>query len=526
MNCAIYCRYSDSKQDGGYSIEAQRDACLDYAANHGYSVVRVFEDKALSGTNDLRKSFQEMIALAMSEKKSPFAVLLVHNTNRFARNRFDSVKYKHMLKLQGVKVLSVTQGFVGTGTPEDVIFEGIFESLDEYYSKNLSRETLKGMRVHIEKGYWKGGNPPFGYALDSGIFDGKQRSRLIVNDFEAQLVRKIYKLYLEGYGYISIMKHLDNLRADYGVGRFICRNQVARILQSRVYVGDTVFSDILFEHTHPAIIEKSVFEQVQDKMKRKIGKTPVYQNDYLLSGIIKCHCGSAMTGVSAKNNQYHYYQCGASLRRNKCEAKRITARKIEDAVIKAIKTSFITKESVTAFVRSIFDSVAENRVIQEASEKELRASIADHTKRLHTLQDLIETGKAFPEDFRERMTELRGNIQSASDKLDSLAAKKLPSLNKSDIKHILGEYVKLFTAFVESDDFARSKNRIHEILREVRVGKESIKIVWSMPEKQDLEISTLRSTNGSLYGSGVVLIRGILTAHRFTVQIPRELLAA
>ena len=98
--CAVYCRYSSEGQRDSMSIEAQRRACTDFAAKQGWTVHKVFVDEARSGTSDEREAFQDMISDGI-KKQPPFQVVLVHKLDRFARNRYDSIKYKHVLKRQG-----------------------------------------------------------------------------------------------------------------------------------------------------------------------------------------------------------------------------------------------------------------------------------------------------------------------------------------------------------------------------------------------------------------------------------------
>lgn len=138
----IYARYSSDNQRYE-SITAQIRACKEYAEKRGYTVVAIYIDEAKTATTDHRPEFLRM----MDDIKSSAIeadVLLVHKLDRFARNRYDSAFYRHELGLHGVKIESVTENL--DGSPESALLESLLEGLNEYYSKNLAREVMKGMK--------------------------------------------------------------------------------------------------------------------------------------------------------------------------------------------------------------------------------------------------------------------------------------------------------------------------------------------------------------------------------------------
>ena len=105
MKAVIYARYSSHNQRDE-SIEGQLRVCYDYAAREGIQVLKEYTDKALSGTTDDRPAFQQMIRESSSRA---FDIVLVYSVDRFARDRYDAATYRHELKRNGVRVVSVTQ---------------------------------------------------------------------------------------------------------------------------------------------------------------------------------------------------------------------------------------------------------------------------------------------------------------------------------------------------------------------------------------------------------------------------------
>ena len=143
-----YCRFSSENQADGFSIEAQKNAINDFAVRSGYQILRFYVDEAKSGTTtDGRVGFLDMLSDA---KKHEFQAVIVHKLDRFARSRIDSAVSKQVLKDNGVKLISVLEQL--DDSPESIILESVLEGMNEYYSKNLSRETKKGMKVAGSKG--------------------------------------------------------------------------------------------------------------------------------------------------------------------------------------------------------------------------------------------------------------------------------------------------------------------------------------------------------------------------------------
>ncbi|KJS48042.1 MAG: hypothetical protein VR66_16165 [Peptococcaceae bacterium BRH_c23] len=87
-----------------------------------------------------------------------FDVLFVHKLDRFSHDKYDSSSYKQRLKRNGIRLLSVTENL--DGSPESIILESLLEGMAEYYSKNLAREVMKGMKENAFQCKNTGGIPP------------------------------------------------------------------------------------------------------------------------------------------------------------------------------------------------------------------------------------------------------------------------------------------------------------------------------------------------------------------------------
>ena len=160
MTAVIYARYStDSQREE--SIEGQIRECTAYAEKNGFTVVKHYIDRAVSAKTDNRPQFQQMIK---DSERGIFDVIIVWKLDRFARNRYDSARYKTQLKRNGVKLVSATE--VISAGPEGIILESVLEGYAEYYSADLSEKVVRGMTENALKGIYNGGTIPFGYMID------------------------------------------------------------------------------------------------------------------------------------------------------------------------------------------------------------------------------------------------------------------------------------------------------------------------------------------------------------------------
>ncbi len=500
--CAIYCRYSASKQDHGYSLEAQRDSCIEYAQKQGWEVLRLFEDKAVTGTNDQRKAFQEMLELATIEKKSPFEILLVHNTNRFARNRLDSVVNKQLLKKHGVRVVSVMQPYLSNGSPEDVILEGFFEALDEYYSKNLARETLKGMRKHIQNGYWKGGIPPLGYMLNRGIFEGKQRSKLIPNPSEEVAIIKMFKLYSKGFGYKSIVNQLFSAGIKGRLGSNFSITQVQKIIKNENYIGIANFGHgdqaVRVENAHPPLIDDALFEKCNSMLKKKDFVRPKYNNSYLLSGILYCECGAHMVGHSAKSGKYFYYVCNDRIKKASCNLKKIPRDKLESVVINEIRNALITKENVKKILKEIVSEMKENRSGKNKELLQIDSELEDSKRRIgRLLSRLEESDTLHIDDIGPRIRELREKVYTLTNKRIEIESVLRTTVipKKLTMEESIESMLEMVKEVIEMKSW--NKQVVQDIIQSIRIEGDFAKIEYKMPSISGTHSENFGSPTGN-----------------------------
>lgn len=370
----VYARFSSDNQREE-SIDAQLRAISEYCQKEQISILKVFKDEAFSARTDKRPAFQEMFGLI---KEQPADFLVVHKLDRFARSRADAAFYRSKLKEAGMKLVSVLERL--DDSPESIIMEGILESMNEYYSANLSRETKKGLKENILNGKRNGGKVPYGYSLiDHHLVPNK----------DADTVRRIFHLYSEGMGVTEIVKKTRSRI-----------NNIRPLLMNEVYLGHLISGENRCENAHEPIIDKETFyacqKRMQDKRMNAANRAKV---DYMLAGLITCGvCGKRMIGMSSKG-KYYYYSCKTA----GCKIYR--KDDLEERVIKELDKHFTPTDEIKAL---FFDMVSK-RVNSRVEDDNARKAEYILRQRISKLIDSVQYAET-QDDIKaimEKVNELR-----------------------------------------------------------------------------------------------------------------------
>lgn len=411
MKAVIYARYSSDKQTED-SIEAQRRACEDYAAKHGLVVVGVYADEAISGKGAKtaqRRQYQKMLRDA---DKGMFDTVLIHKYDRVARSLAEHVKLESRLQSCGVSLVAVAQDFGQSN--ESKIMRGIMWILSEYYNDNLADETRKGLKEVALKGLHTGGVAPFGY----DVVDQKY----VVNELEAGYVKRIYQAAANCEGFTAIIEEMDKAGVKGKRGKPIKYSQVYEMLRNEKYTGTYTYSPkqeknredrrkkpnaIKIENALPIIIDKALFERVQDIMstRKQTGK----KNSYLCSGLVYCSCGAKMHGRTAKRAEYStsYYSCSA-----KCGRPSVPADRVDD-IAKEYLQELLSPANQKKIAKALQDydkSTGEGIEIFKAA---TQSKIEEKQKQYDALLANLSSGKLpaiVVQDIGEEMEALKAEI--------------------------------------------------------------------------------------------------------------------
>ena len=410
MTAVIYARYSSDNQREE-SIEGQIRECTAYAEKNGITIVKHYIDRAISAKTDNRPEFQQMIK---DSDKKLFDIVLVWKLDRFARNRYDSARYKTQLKKNGVKLMSATE-IISEG-PEGIILESVLEGYAEYYSADLAEKVVRGQTENILKGRCNGGRGTFGYTLDS-------ERKFHIDPLASPFVLESFRKYRDGLTMKEIRDWLNENGIKNPVGGAFTYNSVEHMLKNRRYIGELKFRDVVVPDAIPPIVPLELFEDVQEKIAKN-KKAPARrkaEDDYLLTIKLHCGCCGALmfgeSGTSRTGEVHRYYKCATAKKRKGCKKKTVRKQWLEDLVVKQtmqLVRDDAAMESIIAKVMELQDRENTNLPLYE---KQLRDAESGIQNMLNAIQAGILTSstKERLEQLEETKRELE--VRIAEEKL-------------------------------------------------------------------------------------------------------------
>lgn len=417
----IYARYSSSGQREE-SLTGQIRDCKAYAKRCGYSIIHEYTDAAKTGTNDQRPAFQQMISDASKHK---FEAVIVWKLDRFSRDKYDAARYKHVLKQQGVRVISAMEPI--SESPEGVIMESLLEGMAQYYSMDLSLKVKRGNRESALE-HKTIGLRMIGYVPD-------QDDHFAIDQKTAPIVKRIFTEYDSGKSMKDIYTGLNNDGFRTLQGKQWTKSSLQHILRNERYTGTYIFGDYREEDVIPPIIDKDTFKRVQTRMDWH-KKKPAASRDvnYLLTGKIFCgKCGSPMIGESAKSKTgriYHYYR-DTKTRKKSCSGIRVRTGVIEDAVIDELYKIATDQRIIDRIADSILKR-QEERIQDDTELRAIDAQLADVDSKITNLEKAIEAG-IITKTTKSRMEELEAQHDQLEQKRKEEELNKPPRLTKDFI---------------------------------------------------------------------------------------------
>ena len=429
MKAVIYARYSSDNQREE-SIEGQIRECMEFANKIGVTVIENYIDRALTATSDNRPDFQRMIR---DSNKHCFDMVIVWKLDRFSRDRYDSAHYKHILKKNGVKVVSAKEN-IGEG-PEGIILESMLEGMAEYYSAELSVKVKRGLKENALKGKVNGGQIPYGYYIDD-------EQKLAIDETFAPIVQEAFTMYADGRMIKDIVKYFNDKGITTRHGKPMSYNIIQYMLSNRKYIGEYKYNDIVIPNAVPAIIDTDLFERVQRRLAKNKHAPARHkaEDDYLLTTKLFCgKCGAYMVGEAgtARNKSVHrYYKC-VNAKKHTCDKKTVRKEWIEElAVQKALE---ILNDEV--LVDYLVDRIFDLQTDENPRLPRLREQFADVEKRIGNIVQAIEQGIIF-ESTKERLAQLEKEKSELDITILQEQIKK-PFLTKDQIRFGIEKFKKL-----------------------------------------------------------------------------------
>lgn len=443
---ALYCRLSqdDGREGDSNSIVNQKAILEKYAKDKGMRNTRFFIDDGYSGTSFERPGFTELKAEIEAGNVS---TLIVKDLSRLGRDHIMVGYYTEMyFPEMGVRFIAINDN-VDTANAESNEFAPFTNIFNEWYAKNTSKKIRAVKRAKGEAGERIGTSIPYGYKKDP-----ENPKLLAIDEEAAKVVRYIYELCICGKGPTQIAKQLtadgiDNPTTYFKKHGMPYSNKnslnsawacetINHILENMVYLGHTVnFKRInlsykskkqiylpkedwlIFENTHPAIIEKSVWDKVQELRKHKrrpckTGKTSIF------SGLLRCaDCGAKLyfcTANKFKKNQDHFVCSNYKSNMGTCSAHYIREIVLYDLVLEQMQRMLkYLKDYEGNFVKGLMDKSAKEKK-SDISQK--RKQVQTNKQRIDELDDIFK--RIYEDNINGKISDERFTKLSADYELE------------------------------------------------------------------------------------------------------------
>lgn len=436
---AAYARVSTNSEEQKTSYEAQVSYYTDYiSSKEEWQFVSVYADRGITGTSTRhRERFNDMVEDALAGK---IDLIITKSVSRFARNTVDSLTTIRLLKEHGVEVYFEEQNIYTLDSKGELLLT-IMSSLAQEESRSISENVTWGQRKRFADG--KVSMP---YKQFLGYRKGENGEPEIIPE-EAEIVRRIYRLFLEGqtpYGIKRILE-ADDIPSPGGKPVWQAAT-IMSILSNEKYKGDallqkTFCTDFLtkkfkvnegevpqyyVENSHPAIVSSEVFDEVQQEILRRKQSGRQHNGTSSFAGKIFCGCCGEMYGskVWHSNDKYRrvIWQCNAKFKDGRrCETPHLTEHTVQQKFLVAMnqlleQRDFIM-EDMTVIMQQLTDTAA-----LESEAAELHAEI-DITSQF--VRQVIEQNANMTLDqaeYEQRYQSLSERFNKAAERVKTIEA--------------------------------------------------------------------------------------------------------
>ncbi|MGO5086122.1 recombinase family protein [Oscillospiraceae bacterium LCP25S3_F9] len=461
LKVAAYCRVSTDSDEQATSYDAQVEHYTNLIKkNDDWEFAGIFADDGISGTNTKkREEFNRMIEECM---EGNIDMVITKSISRFARNTLDCLKYIRQLKEKNIPVFFEKEN-INTMDSKGEVLITIMASLAQQESESLSKNVKLGLQFRYQNGEVQVNHNRFmGYTKD-------ENGHLIIEPDEAEIIKRIYREYLQG---ASLKQIGEGLEADgilTAAGKTKWRPEtIKKILKNEKYIGDALLQktytvDVLtkkrvvnngivpqyyVENSHEPIIPRDIYMQVQEEMLRRANlhsgenrKKRVYSSKYALSSIIYCSkCGDIYRRIAWNNRGKHsiVWRCVNRVEHGPgcCDAPTIQETDLQNVVVKAINMVLGGKdemlEALETNIATIFaledDSSLESinarleelqkELLKRANAKQDYNDLADEIDHLRELKQNAMVENAEREGLKQRIAEMQQFLAEQTEQIE------------------------------------------------------------------------------------------------------------
>ena len=454
----IYIRLSEADEGKTYesdseSVLNQRNMLMNFVKEKGFIFVGEYVDDGYSGTNFERPGFSKMIE---DIKNKVINLVIVKDLSRLGRDHIMTGYYvENFFPENGIRFISMQEGYDNAVNQASNDSSTFIFACNDYYSKQNSIKIRNVLNDKRRNGKFIGSAPSYGY-----LRDPDDKGHLIPDPEYAPIVKKIFDMAYEGVGLSAITTYLNeskiktpsslkrkNPHAKNKYNPIWTISSVKKILKNQMYVGDMVQSvqtkvsykskkkktlpkgnwDIV-KNTHEPIVDRVIFEHVQDNVKRTNYTANTKREKRLFENLLYCkECGNMLTITYKKKQDYWTINCNRYSRdpkRRMCEPHFIPYDKLENALLDTIKKTckqYLKAINVSDIANEINNKKKNNFKTQEKI-KELESKEKEYLNKLDTLYEdkfkgLVseEMYKRIANDTEVLLTKLRKEINKLKD---------------------------------------------------------------------------------------------------------------
>ena len=454
LRVAAYCRVSTEQEEQQNSYQVQIAYYTDLInRKKEWSLVGIFADEGISGTQTKKRTeFNRMIRMCKNKK---IDLVITKSISRFARNTVDCLEYVRQLKNLGIGVIFEKEN-INTLTMTSEFMIALYGSFAQAESESISKNVSWGK----EKAY-REGKVQFQYQNLLGYRKGTDGKPEIVPE-EAETIKLIYKLFLDGYSMTNIKKTLESKGILTAKGKKVWNESlISSILKNEKYVGDALLQKtytldcithkvvrnhgerpmyLVTDH-HAPIIDRDTYNRVQQELARRSSKRKIsskttteqgkYSSKYALSELLICgNCGTPYrrTTWSARGKKQIVWRCISRLEHGKkyCpDSPTIKEDQLHKAIIQAINNYYSCRNDIARILKANIGTVLECQGQEEIISIENRLKEIDTAR--NDLIGLIASGGCDEDKLDSEFAKLYQEEQQFNERLETLKSQNKTS---------------------------------------------------------------------------------------------------
>ena len=444
---AAYCRVSTDREEQEHSFETQKAMYTEMIMmKPTWQMAGIYADEGITGTvAKKRPGFMKMIEDC---RKGKIDMIVTKSVSRFSRNNLDCLMYVRELKQLGIPIIFEKEG-INTIQVSSELLLTLFGALSQAESESISMNVKLGIRQSL-----KNGNVRFSYKTFLGYRKGADGQPEIVPE-QADIVRRIYNDFLAGATYLEIAKRLteENVPTMGGGNRWFSE-RIKSILKNEKYKGDALLQKTYItdpiskrvkknngelpmyyvENSHPAIIERRIFDRVQEEIARRVGKKKVkqtgtktelgrYSGKYALTELLYCgECGTPYRRCTWSRNgkKKIVWRCVSRLDYGKKYCKNspsVEESRLHNAIAAAITKKANSEEINIGGIMDHIESFGSQRDTDGIIQRQRR--IAEIEKVIDDLARL-NSDEAQSGELDYKFSELYAELYSVKDELEEM----------------------------------------------------------------------------------------------------------